>query len=47
MADLNKTMDAVAELHKSHGVKQKVANFIHRLSTGWKPLGNIMAQTLV
>ena len=23
MADLNKTMDAVAELHKSHGVKQK------------------------
>ena len=35
MADLNKTMDAVAELHKSHGVKQKGGNLytqvVHRM----------------
>ena len=35
MADLNKTMDAVAELHKSHGVKQKgnklYTQVVHRM----------------
>ena len=35
MADLNKTMEAVAELHKSHGVKQKggklYTQVVHRM----------------
>ena len=35
MADLSKTMDAVAELHKSHGVQQKGGKFytqvVHRM----------------
>jgi len=35
MADLNKTMEAVAELHKSHGVQQKGGKFytqvVHRM----------------
>ena len=35
MADLNKTMDAVSELHKSHGVKQKggklYTQVVHRM----------------
>ena len=35
MADLNKTMDYVAELHKSHGVKQKggklYTQVVHRM----------------
>ena len=43
MADLNKTMDAVAELHKSHGVKQKggklYTQVVHRMEAFRKPHG--------